>query len=415
MLSGLGLWRDRFDAARLPLAAEAVDMSGRKSKQAACVLAASIAAFALLAGCEQKNTYVPPPPPKVTVAPPVERAVTRYLEATGNAAAVNTANLVARVNGFVESIDYQDGELVKKGKLLFTIEPEPYELKLKEAKAAVESARATRTQTQAEYQRQADLMVSGTNTQARLDTATANRDTAIANLDQAEFNEKIAAINYGYTHVTAPFDGVVSARKVSVGAYVGGGASPTVLSSIVQIAPIYVNFNVSEQDVLEVRAEIRRRGLTPQDLKKVPVEVGLQDEQGYPHKGTLDYAAPEVDASTGTLMARAILANKDGALLPGMFVRVRVPMSKQENALLVPDVAVGTDQGGRYVLVVGKDNVVEQRNVTVGQLDGDLRVISKGLAPGDRVVVNGMLRAVPGQKVDPQTAESKPPAPAGKS
>jgi RND family efflux transporter MFP subunit len=353
---------------------------------------------------------VPPPPPKVTVAPPVQRAVTHYLEATGNAAAVNTADLVARVNGFVETVNYQDGDLVKKGALLFTIEPEPYELKLKDAKASVESARATRTQTQAEYQRQADLMTTGTNTQARLDTATANRDTAIANLDQAEYNEKIAAINYGYTQVTAPFDGVVTARKVSVGAYVGGGASPTTLSTIVQISPIYVNFNISEQDVLAVRAEIRRRGLTPDDLKKVPVEIGLQNEQGYPHHGMLDYAAPTVDQSTGTLLARAIVANKERALLPGMFVRVRIPMSKQDDALLVPDVAIGTDQGGRYVLVVNKDNVVEQRIVTTGQLDGDLRVITKGLAAGDRVVVNGMLRAVPGQKVEPQTGGSAPPA-----
>lgn len=384
-------------------------MGGRMSCQARAI-AGAVAAVALLSGCEQKNAYVPPPPPKVTVAAPVERAVTHYLEATGNAAAVNTADLVARVNGFVETIDYQDGDLVKKGKLLFTIEPEPYELKLKDAKAAVESAKATRTQTQAEYQRQADLMTSGTNTQARLDTATANRDTAIANLDQADYNEKIAAINYGYTHVTAPFDGIVTARKVSVGAYVGGGASPTVLSSIVQVAPIYVNFNISEQDVQEVRAEIRRRGLTPEELKKVPVEIGLQTEQGYPHKGTLDYAAPTIDASTGTLMARAILANDDQSLLPGMFVRVRVPMSKQDNALLVPDVAIGTDQGGRYVLVVGKDDVVEQRNVTTGQLDGELRVISKGLKAGERVVVNGMLRAVPGQKVDAQTESSTTPA-----
>ncbi len=364
----------------------------------------------LLAGCEQKNAYVPPPPPKVTVAPPVERPVTRYLETTGNAAAVNSADLVARVNGFVETIDYQDGDFVKKDKLLFTIEPKPYQLKLNDARAVVASAQATRTQTQTEYQRQADLMTSGTNTQARLDTAVANRDTAIANLDQAQYNEKLAEINFGYTHVTAPFDGIVTARKVSVGAYVGGGASPTVLSSIVQISPIYVNFNVSERDVLDVRAEIRKRGLTPEDLRKVPVEIGLQIEQGFPHKGTLDYAAPTVDASTGTLLARAILENPDRALLPGMFVRVRVPMGGPQNALLVPNVAIGTDQGGRYVLVVGKDNVVEQRPVTTGQVEGDLRVITKGLKAGERVVINGMLRAVPGQKVDPQTGSATPAA-----
>jgi RND family efflux transporter MFP subunit len=373
------------------------------------------ATFLVLTGCEQKNTYVAPPPPKVTVAQPIQRTVTRFLEATGNSAAVNTANLVARVSGFVASVNYQDGDLVKKGTLLFTIEPEPYALKLKDAQAADDSARANRTQTEAEYQRQAALIISGTNTQARLDTATANRDNAVAALKQAEINIKLAEINYGYTQVAAPFDGIVTARKVSVGEYVGGGASPTVLATIVQLDPIYVNFNVSEQDVLNVRAEIRQRGLSPEELKKVPVEVGLQTEEAYPHKGTLDYASPTIDASTGTLLARAILDNPKRVLLPGLFVRVRVPTGEQKNALLVPDNALGSDQSGRYLLVVNKDNVVEQRKIEVGQREGTLRVIDKGIAPDDRVIVAGLLRAIPGQKVDPQTAAAAatPPGAAG--
>jgi RND family efflux transporter MFP subunit len=166
-----------------------------------------------------------------------------------------------------------------------------------------------------------------------------------------------------------------------------------------------VNFNVSEQDVIRIRENIRQRGLTPQDLKKVPVEVGLQTEQGYPHKGTLDYAAPQVDASTGTLAARGILDNTSRALLPGNFVRVRVPIGGTlDDALLVPETALGTDQSGRYLLVVGKDDVVEQRKVEVGPPEGTLRVITKGLNAGDRVIVEGLLRAIPGQKVEPQTA-----------
>ncbi len=365
---------------------------------------ATLAVSLALAGCGQSNTYVAPPPPKVTVAPPVQRAVTLYLNATGNTAAVNTADLVARVPGFVQTINYEDGALVKKGTLLFTIEPESYELKVKQSQAAEVAAGATLKQAQADFQRQTTLAAQGNASKATLDTSTATRDSAQANLQQAEINTKLAAINYGYTNVAAPFDGTVTARKVSVGDYVGANSAPTVLATIVQSDPIYVNFNVDEQDVIRIREQIRERGLTPEDLKKVPVEVGLQTEEGYPHKGHLDYASPTVDSSTGTLAARAVLDNPKRVLLPGMFVRVRVPRSEMSKALLVPDSALGSDQGGRYLLVVNKDNVVEQREVQVGQREGTLRVIDKGLTPGDRVIVNGLLRAVPGQKVDPHTA-----------
>jgi RND family efflux transporter MFP subunit len=373
------------------------------SNRHASLPALCLLGLGLLAGCGESNTYVAPPPPKVTVAPPVQRDVVPYLEATGNTAAVNTANLVARVSGFIDSIGYKDGDLVKKGTVLFTIEPEPYDLKFKQSQAAEESARVTVKQTQAEYERQADLTSRGSASKATLDNATASRDNAQANAKQAEVNTRLAQINVGYAHVTAPFDGIVTARKVSIGDYVGAG-SPTVLATIVQHDPLYVNFSISERDVLRIRATMREHGLTPEDIKKIPVEIGLQTEGGYPHKGLLDYASPTVDPSTGTLAARGLLQNTDRVLLPGLFVRVRIPLRKQDNAILVPDVALGSDQSGRYVLVVGKDNVVEQRTVEVGQLDGPLRVIVKGLNAGDRVVVNGLLRAIPGQKVDPQTA-----------
>lgn len=367
-------------------------------------LIALLLALGLLAGCGESNTYVAPPPPKVTVAQPVQRDVIPYLEATGNTAAVNTANLVARVSGFVEKIGYQDGDFVKKGTVLFTIEPEPYDLKFKQSQAAEESARATLKQTQADYERQVDLVSRGSASKVALDNATAARDNAQANVRQAEVNTRLAQINVGYAHVAAPFDGIVTARRVSVGEFVGGNASPTVLATIVQLDPVYVNFSASERDVLRIRAAMREQGLTPADFRKVPVEIGLQTEEGYPHKGLLDYASPTVDASTGTLAARGIFQNQGRALLPGLFVRVRVPLRKQDNAILVPDVALGSDQSGRYVLVVGKDNLVEQRTIEVGQLDGTMRVIVKGLTAADRVVVSGLLRAIPGQKVDPQTA-----------
>jgi multidrug efflux pump subunit AcrA (membrane-fusion protein) len=338
---------------------------------AARLAAGIIVLAASLTACGQDNRYVAPPAPKVTVALPVQQTVTRYLEATGNAAAVNSTNLVARVPGFLQAIGYKDGDVVKQGTTLFTIEPEPYKLKLEQAQAAEDGARATLKQAEAEYERQADLASRQVASKAALDNATANRDSARARLKQAELGELV------------------------------GANGPTQLATIVQTDPIYVNFSISEQDVLNIRAEIRRLGITQAELENVPIEVGLQTDRGYPHQGTLEYVSPRIDPSTGTLAIRAILRNPDGVLVPGYFVRVRVA-ADDLNSLLVPDAALGSDQGGRYVLVVNKDNVVEQRTVTTGPKVGDLRAIDSGLKPDDRVVVSGILRAIPGQKVDPQ-------------
>ena len=353
-----------------------------------------------LSACEQ-NSFVPPPPPKVEVALPVQRTITRYLEATGNTASIKNVDLVARVQGVLQSINYQDGTLVKEGTTLFTIEPETYKLKLEQAQAAEAGAQASVKQTDADFKRQTDLVQRQAVSQATLDNSTSARDNAQANLLQAQANTKIAAVNYGYTNVVAPFDGVVSAHLVSVGELVGA-ASPTQLATIVALDPIYVNFNVNEQDVLRIREEARRRGMTPSELRQLPVEIGLQTESGYPHKGKLDYISPSLNQSTGTLAVRGVLPNPDRVLLPGFFVRVRVPFDEQQNALLVPDVALGSDQAGRYVLVVNGENVVEQRKVQTGPVEGQLRVIESGLKGDDRVVTAGLLRAIPGQKVDPQ-------------
>ncbi len=377
-------------------------------------LATAATLLAALCGCGRDNQYVAPPPPAVTVMKPEQKAVTRYLEATGSTAAVNTANLVARVPGFVQEIKYQDGDFVKAGTPLFIIEPEPYKVKVEQAQASVVSAEAALKYSEAEFKRQQDLVSKQVSTQALYDKWLGQRDGDRGNLDQAKANEQTAEINYGYTTVKAPFDGVVTARLVSVGAMVGA-TTPTQLATIVQLDPIYVNFNISERDVLTVREEVRRLGLTPDDLKKVPVEVGLQTDEGYPHKGTLDYAAPTVDASTGTLLVRGIFNNPNRVLLPGYFVRVRVPVGRDQSALLVPDTSLGSDQGGRYLLVVNKDNVVEQRKVEVGPLEGDMRVIEKGIKPDDRVIVAGIMRAIPGQKVTPEvkTADAMRPGTTG--
>ena len=361
----------------------------------------AISAAIALTACEQ-NAYVPPPPPKVEVAVPAQKNITRFIDATGNTAAVKSVDLVARVQGFLQSIDYKDGTGVKEGTTLFTIEPDTYKLKLEQAQAAEAGAQASLRQAEADYKRQVDLVQRQAVSQATLDTSTANRDNAQANLQQAQANTRLAQVNYGYTTVTAPFDGIVSAHLVSVGELVGV-ASPTQLATIVALNPIWVNFTVNEQDVLKVREEARRRGMTVDQFRQLPIEVALQTDTGFPHKGHLDYVSPTLNQSTGTISVRGILDNPDRVLLPGLFVRVRVPFDKQENALLVPDVALGADQAGRYLLVVNNENVVEQRKVTTGQLDGELRVIETGLKPDDRVVIGGLLRAIPGQKVDPQT------------
>lgn len=340
----------------------------------------------------------------------MQRGITRFLEATGNTAPIKNVDLVARVQGVLQSINYQDGSFVKQGTTLFTIEPETYQLKLEQAQAAEAGAQASAKQAEADFKRQSDLVARQAVSQATLDQSTSARENSQANLQQAQVNTKIAAVNFGYTNVVAPFDGIVSAHLVSVGELVGV-ASPTQLATIVQLDPIYVNFNVNEQDVLRIRDEARRRGLTVSDLRQLPIEIGLQTETGFPHKGKIDYISPTINQSTGTLPVRGVLPNPDRILLPGFYVRVRVPYEEQQNALLVPDVSLGSDQSGRYVLVVNSDNVIEQRKVVTGPLDADLRVIESGLKPDDRVVISGLLRAIPGQKIDPQLRKIEATAP----
>jgi RND family efflux transporter MFP subunit len=367
--------------------------------------AAALVALTVVGCKRQQTSYVAPPPPTVIVATALRQVVTPYLEATGNTVAYNQVDLVARVSGFLQEIRYTDGATAHRGDTLFVIEPAPYQAKLQQAQAAESSAAAQAAQTDAEYDRQASLGRTDFSSRSTVDQARAARDSNRANLLNQQAAVTLAATNLGYTQVTAPFDGVVGAHQVSVGSLVGA-SGPTVLATIVQLDPIRVSFAVSEQDVLRIRSGLRAAGFSEKDLTKVPVELGLMTEQGYPHTGTLDYAAPSVDTATGTLLVRGVLANPTHVLLPGFFVRVRVPLPKpQAEALLVPDTALGTDQAGRYLLVVDKDDVVQQHSVTTGARLGALRVIETGLQPDDRVVVSGLQRATPGAKVAPQPTQ----------
>ncbi|MGC4025760.1 MAG: efflux RND transporter periplasmic adaptor subunit [Mesorhizobium sp.] len=318
---------------------------------------------------------------------PVKQTVTPFLEATGNTSAVNTATLLARVPGFIQEIDYKDGDSLKTGERAFLIEPEPYQLALQQSQAGLASAQAASKVSAAELKRQQELLQQKVVAPSSADQASAQADADAAKVQQSEVDVKQAELNLSYTEVKAPFDGIVTARQVSQGQYVGAG-SPTTLATIVQLDPIHVDFMVSEQDVLGIRAGMAKRGITEQELRKIPVEIGLQTETGFPHKGMLDYVAPEVTSSTGTLAVRAVFPNADRALLPGYFVRVRVPLGERPDTLLVPDRAIGTDQGGRYVLIANKDNVVEQKPVEIGQLVGQLRVVTAGVSPDDKVLTD---------------------------
>jgi membrane fusion protein, multidrug efflux system len=357
-----------------------------------------------LMGCEDRNKYQPPPAPEVGVEKPQRRPVTLYLELTGNATAFNKVDLVARVQGFLDKVGYKDGEKVAAGATLFGIERAPYETSLQIAEASRAQQEALLVQAEAEFNRQLALQQRQVASEARLEESRSKRDATVAALEQAKGQVQQAKINLGYTEIKAPFAGVVAARLVDPGSLVGAGG-PTKLATIVQIDPIYVNFSVNEQQVLQIRDQLRSQGLTLKDLGPIPVEVGLQTETGFPHKGVINYIAPDLDQSTGTLPVRALLDNKAGVLLPGLFVRVRVPIQRDLESVVVPDRALGNNQLGRYVLVVNDKDVVEQRPVETGDaIDGGMRIIKSGLTAQDRVVVNGIQRAIPGGAVKPVDA-----------
>jgi len=371
---------------------------------------AAIAALAL-AGCGSRNTFVPPPPPKVVVARPLQQPVTLYINLTGNTAAYRTANLVARVQGFLDSIDYRDGAAVTRGTQLFTIERDTYQAQVDQATAQLAKDQSVLAQAQVNLTRYQTLQQqrSIAAQQAQDQGFVVQQNKATVGIDEA--NLQTAKINLGFTKVTAPFDGIVTNHLVDIGNLVGA-SGPTTLATIVQTHPIYVNFTVSEPQFLEIRRNDAKAGrpVGTSDLtylSSIPVEIGLQNEDGYPHKGHLDYVSPQVDASTGTVAVRAIFDNKDNTLLPGLFVRVRGPIAHQDTALLTRNDAIGTGQEGRYVLVVGADNVVQRKIVKTGQRQGQLVIIESGLDPNDWVVTEGTQQAFPGAKVDPQRSELK--------
>jgi RND family efflux transporter MFP subunit len=356
---------------------------------------------AILTGCGEKPKPQPPPPPKVTVAQPLHQTVTDYLELTGNTQAIYTVQLVARVAGYLEQVLFQDGQIVKKGQPLFVIQRNTYEDNLRRAEAAIAQYRAQLQYAESQFARYSSLIRDNAIAQADLDNWSYQRDLAQANLRSAESQRELAKLDLDYTLVTAPFDGRMDRRQVDPGNLVGSGGS-TVLASINQIDPIYVYFNISDHDLARLRK--RARGIPgSSDSRNWSVQVGLPGEDGYPHQGHLDFAAISLTTTTGTLLMRGILPNRDGGILPGLYARVRVPL-EQKASLVVPEVAIGHDQQGSYVFVVDEKNVVERRSVKTGPTVDALRAIDDGLTGKEWVVVNGLLRAGPGRHVTPERA-----------
>jgi len=355
--------------------------------------------FLVLPGCKEKPKQQAPPPPKVTVAQAVQRTVTDHLELTGNAQAIYTVQLVARVAGFLESVLFQDGQTVKKNQRLFLIQQDTYRDNLRQAEATVQQYRAQLAFAEAQFTRYSNLVKENGASQSDVDNWRYQRDTAQANLHSAEAQRDLAELNLSYTDVRAPFDGRIDRRLKDPGNLVGSGEN-TVLAQINQIDPIYVYFNISDIDLAHLMKGTR--GIPgPADAHKWPIFAGLPNEEGYPHRGSLDFAAISLTTTSGTLLMRGIFPNPHGQILPGLFTRVQVPL-EQRAAFLVPEVAIGHDQQGSYVLVVNDKNVVERRSVKTGPAVDSLRAIDEGLRGTEWVIVNGLPRAAPGRPVTPE-------------
>jgi RND family efflux transporter MFP subunit len=375
--------------------------------------AIAVVLLVLALACGERNTYAPPPPPKVTVSQPLKKPVTDYLEFTGNAAAFNTVPLRARVEGFLEKILFYDGQPVKKGQLLFIIQQEQYQAQLQKAEASVLAEKAQLEHAQTEFDRYFRLVKQDAAAQTDVDRWHYERDSRRAAVLAAEAQVVLAKLNLSYTRITAPFDGRMGRHLKDPGTLVGAGEH-TLLAEINQIEPIYIYFNINEQELLRVRGKKPKAAEETPEVKH-PVYVGLADETDFPHRGYLDFAGISLNPTTGTLMLRAIVSNPETVILPGMFARLRTPIAEAKEALLVPEAALGYDQMGPFLRLVNDNNVVERRPVKLGVQEGNLRVVSEGLQGTEWVVVNGLLRAIPGRPVTPEKKPLQPDSMAPKT
>jgi len=360
--------------------------------------------------CKKKeNKYAPPPPPKVTVMLPEIQDVTVYLYMTGRTAAINKVDIVARVRGYLEKIYFKDGEIVKKGQLLFTIDPREYIATLHKSEADLLNAKSSLNFAKNDLDRREKAYRKKAVSELDYLRAKAEYDKAKAAVAAAEANVEEAKLNLSYTRIHAPITGKTSRHLIDAGNLVGA-SGPTVLTTVVSLNPIYAYFNINERDVARYLRKVAKEGRKEGKVRPkriVPVNLALATEKGYLHEGKLDYVDNRVDPNTGTLQARAVFPNDDRTIVPGFFAKIRIPDRVERKALLAPERAIGLDQVGRYLYVVGQDNKVRRRDIKTGPLVGTMRVIEKGLKKDERVIVEGILRVRPGVKVQPVVFEKK--------
>ncbi len=357
----------------------------------------------LLAGCSKGGAPSAPPPPQVSVAQVLEKRVKDWDEFTGRLQAVETVEIRPRVTGYIDKVAFNEGSMVKRGTLLFIIDPRPYQAEYDRAAADVKRYKTALDLGRIELSRVQRLKDSGAVSQEELDERKSTVASAEANVAGSEAALEAASLNLNFTKVTSPIDGRVSRAEVTRGNLVTGGTNGgTLLTSVVSMDPIYIYFDADEQSYLRY-AQMDRDGERVSSRNSGnPVHVGLANEDGFPHAGTVDFVDNQLNPQTGTIRARAVLENKNGQFTPGLFARVQLLGSGEYQAILIDDRAVNTDQSQKYVLLLGANNQVEYRKVKLGRVIDGLRVVNEGLKAGDVIVVNGAQRVHPGVAVTPQ-------------
>jgi membrane fusion protein, multidrug efflux system len=351
----------------------------------------------------QAQTAAPPPPP-VTVSQPLQREIVEWNEYTGQFVATESVELRARVSGYLTEIHFEDGQFVKKGDLLFVIDPRPFEIALASAQAQLNQATARLDLANRQLARAAELRQRDNIPAATYDERQSEVHSATGALDAAHAAIRSAQLDLEFTHVTAPMAGHISRHQVSLGNLVFGGSSATttLLTTIVSTDPIYCVFDLSEADLLTYQRAAAQGRLKLAGAESLPLEARLSDEKQWTLKGRLNFVENQVDPGSGTLRARAVFANPDARIVAGQFARLRAPASEPHQVLLVPDSAVVADQSRKLLMVVHDDGTVEPKVVQLGPLSEGLRIVRDGVGPADRIIINGVIRARPGAKVTPQ-------------
>jgi membrane fusion protein, multidrug efflux system len=365
------------------------------------------ASFCLaLGGCARPAPETAAAPPQVTVSYPLEREVTDYADFTGRTAAVDSVEVRARVWGYLDKVNFKEGTLVKKGDVLFEIDPRTYDAALKQAEGNLESAEAKLKRLDADLARTRELINQKAASRADFDKVQGDRGEAAASILALKAAVEQAKLDLGFTKVMAPVDGRVSRYLVTVGNLVQSGQSGgTALTTIVSVDPIYVYIDVDERTVQYVRKLIREGKAKSARDADLPIMLGLANDEGFPHRGVLNFVDNQVNPKTGTLRVRGVFPNKDELLSPGYFARVRVPIGFPHQALLITERAIDTDQGQKIVYVVDKDNKVASRTIRVGALHDGLRVVDEGLTANDQVIVVGLQQVRPGLAVEPKLVD----------